>query len=156
MGRWESGLTEVVPLICTSPNWGQYLCFHLLSFLGAHLSEWLQCDGSLRAGTLFLSWVSSGLSSSCWWLWPLCLLIGQDIVRFLNYSISYTLHRSLGYISGSFDRHLLNWHSVSKFLLIATENTIYIKLSSKFIYPLISWYMLGSTNIKTLALGLAF
>ena len=37
----ESGLTEIIPLICTSAIWGQYPVFHILSFLRAHGREWL-------------------------------------------------------------------------------------------------------------------
>lgn len=40
----ECGLTEILPLICTSSIWGQYPCFRILSFFRAHLWEWLQSD----------------------------------------------------------------------------------------------------------------
>ena len=32
----ESGLTAIIPLICTSAIWGQYTMFYILCFLRAH------------------------------------------------------------------------------------------------------------------------
>ena len=37
-----SGLTEIIPLMCTSVNCADTLHLHILSFLGAHLRERLQ------------------------------------------------------------------------------------------------------------------
>ena len=48
----ESRLTESISLICTSVIWGSILCFHILSFLGAHHREWLQFDGCYMADIL--------------------------------------------------------------------------------------------------------
>ena len=46
MGRCkkESGLTEIMPLLCTLAIWGQYPVFSYLE-IRAHLREWLQSDG---------------------------------------------------------------------------------------------------------------
>ena len=35
----ESGLTEIVSLMCTSVIWASILCFHLLGFLRAHVGS---------------------------------------------------------------------------------------------------------------------
>ena len=51
----ESGLTEIIPLICASPTGASVLCFHILGFLRAHHKEWLQSDGYYMAGILFFS-----------------------------------------------------------------------------------------------------
>ena len=38
----ESGFTEILPLICTSPVCGQYPVFSHPEFLRTHQWEWLQ------------------------------------------------------------------------------------------------------------------
>ena len=40
----ESGLTEIIPLICTSAIWVHILCLLILRFLKLHRWEWLQSD----------------------------------------------------------------------------------------------------------------
>lgn len=40
----ESGLTEIMPLICTSAIWDSILCFLILSFLKLHCWMWLHSD----------------------------------------------------------------------------------------------------------------
>jgi len=47
LGRCESGLTGIVPLICVSALLGQYPVFfaHPERSFGAHHREWLQLDG---------------------------------------------------------------------------------------------------------------
>ena len=45
---WEVtrfGLTEIIPLICTSANWGQFPVFSHPEFLQGSLWMWLQSDG---------------------------------------------------------------------------------------------------------------
>ena len=49
----ESELTEIIPLICMSAIWGQYLFLLILSLLRATVRGWSVCD--LMAGILFLS-----------------------------------------------------------------------------------------------------
>ena len=52
----ESGLTEVIPLMCTSDLWGQDLVFSQPEFHRAYYGEWMQSDGCWMAGVLsFLS-----------------------------------------------------------------------------------------------------
>ena len=52
----ESGPTEIIPLRYVSAVWASVLCYHILSFLGAHHGKWLQSDGGWIAGILsFLS-----------------------------------------------------------------------------------------------------
>ena len=81
----ESGLTDIIPFIHTSPVWGQ--CFHILCFLEAHHREWVHLMAarwqmffsflcSLRAHWLTLE------GSNCWWWWQPCLLIWQKIFCF--------------------------------------------------------------------------
>ena len=41
----ESGPTEIIPLRYVSAVWASILCYHILSFLGAHHGKWLQSDG---------------------------------------------------------------------------------------------------------------
>ena len=85
----ESGLTEIIPLICTSSIWGQYPVFsHLestycaLSGVAAAVPRWQN---------LFPSWVTSGLNfrvPAMWWLDDcniLSLLIRQ--VTFLVHTL---------------------------------------------------------------------
>ena len=46
MGRCKSlGSLKSFFLICTPAIWGQYPCFHIMSFLRVHCREWLQTDG---------------------------------------------------------------------------------------------------------------
>ena len=80
----ESGLTKIIPLMCTSALWGQYLVFSQPEFPQGSLQGvaaiWWLLDGRY---SLFPSWVPSGLTSSLlegcnhWWSWHLCLLIWQ-------------------------------------------------------------------------------
>ena len=52
----ESGITELIPIICISAILGRYpVFFHILSFLGAHHREWLQPDGIEITGILLFS-----------------------------------------------------------------------------------------------------
>jgi len=37
-----SGLTEIIPLICTSGSEAGFMGFHMLSFFSAHHRKWLQ------------------------------------------------------------------------------------------------------------------
>ena len=58
----KSGLTEIIPLICISAIWGQYLVLsHLESPLGVLLGEAAVADGWI-AGFLLLSLGPSGLT----------------------------------------------------------------------------------------------
>ena len=72
----KSGLTEIIPLTCTSAIWGQYLVFsHPESPQGASLGVAAAVD-CLMVGILFLAWVPAGLTvmDNCnvmaWWLQP--------------------------------------------------------------------------------------
>ena len=83
--RQESGLTEIIPLICTSANWGQYPVFSQGSLWGVAAVWWLR-DGRY---SLFPSRVPSGLTNSPWLVAAisddcdiLCLLIWQAIFHF--------------------------------------------------------------------------
>ena len=76
MGRCKSlGSLKSFPWSAPLLSGAGVLCFHILSFLGAHPREWLQSDGCWMAGVLsFLSSlrahqlpVSGGYN--CWWLW---------------------------------------------------------------------------------------
>ena len=63
------GLTEIIPLIRTSAVWSQYPELHILSFLRAHLREWLQSDGCWMTGILFLPEFPQGYPAHSWqWL----------------------------------------------------------------------------------------
>jgi len=63
----ESGLSEIIPLICTSAFWANILCFLILSFLWAHHGEWLQSDDCWMAGILcFLPERPQGSPAHCW------------------------------------------------------------------------------------------
>ena len=54
----ESGLTDIIPLMCISPIGDNILCFHILSFLRAHCQKWPLSDGCLMAGIFsFLSFL---------------------------------------------------------------------------------------------------
>ena len=59
----ESGLTEIVPLICSSALYASILCFLILSFLKmpqfGMVAVWWLLDGR---HSLFPSWVPSGLT----------------------------------------------------------------------------------------------
>ena len=41
----ESELTEIIPLIFPQLSGATIWCFHILSFLRAHLRVWLKSDG---------------------------------------------------------------------------------------------------------------
>ena len=41
----ESGLTEIIPLVCISAIWGPNPIFSYPEFLGPHQRKWLQSDG---------------------------------------------------------------------------------------------------------------
>ena len=50
----ESGLIEIIPIICISAILGRYpVFFHILSILGACHREWLQPNGIEITGILF-------------------------------------------------------------------------------------------------------
>ena len=50
----ESGLTEIIPLICTSAVWDQYPMFsHPVFSQGSFLGEWLQSAGCQLADIVF-------------------------------------------------------------------------------------------------------
>lgn len=61
----RSGVTEIIPLMCTSPPWSQYPVFSQPEGLPLMTAGW--------QGFLFPSWVPSRLTLgggwNCWWLW---------------------------------------------------------------------------------------
>ena len=83
--RHESGFTFPYVSQLYEAN---ILCLHILSSLVAHHREWLHLH--LMAAISFRgssSWVPLGLileHCSHWWLWHPCLLIWQEILRFLE------------------------------------------------------------------------
>ena len=66
----ESGLSEVIPLKCTSAFWANILCFLILSHLWAHHGEWLESADCWMAGIFcFLPECPEGSLAHCWqWL----------------------------------------------------------------------------------------
>ena len=48
----ESGLTDIIPLMCTSALWGQYPVFSHPEFPQGSPREWLQSEGGWMAGIL--------------------------------------------------------------------------------------------------------
>ena len=81
----ESGLTDIIPVICNQPSEISILCY-ILSFLRAHHRVWLQSDGYYVAGILsFLSSLKAHqltIHGGCnhWWLWhPLFTDMARNI-----------------------------------------------------------------------------
>ena len=79
----RSGLTEIVPLICTSPVWGHCPVFSHPWFPEGSL-QGVAAVWWLRKGkySLFLSWVPSGLTSSP--LKVVAVADGCDIIFFTD------------------------------------------------------------------------
>ena len=83
----ESGLTEIIPFICISANWGPYaVFFYILSSPGAHCREWLQS----MTGILFLPKVPLRLTSSHWRaaIADDCDILFTDIVGNISFLIT--------------------------------------------------------------------
>ena len=87
----EPGLTEIIPLICTSATWGQYPVFSCPELpQGSPQGVAAGSGHHLMAARwqvfFFFSWVSSGWLTleGCnhWGLWHPCLLIWQEISHF--------------------------------------------------------------------------
>ena len=115
----ESGLTEIIPLICTSAIWGQCPVF-------PH-PEFPQGCSLMAAGwqVFFPSWVPSGLTSSqsveattadgCG---ILCSLIWQGIFHFSSVSWSHCFFRPLmSFCVGEHDTRTLTKQKLSHFPL---------------------------------------
>ena len=82
---WEdarSGLTEIIPFICTSAIWGQFRYFHVLCFLSSRFSVGRGCSMMAARWQTFFSFLSSlraywliWESWYGWWLWHSCILV---------------------------------------------------------------------------------
>ena len=71
--------------------------FHILRFLEAHPREWLQSD-AVRS-QVFFSFLSAITAQEltvegwkCWWLWPPCSLIWQEILNFSDLLSLFSPH----------------------------------------------------------------
>ena len=100
----ESGLTDIIPLICNQLSETSVLCY-ILSFLRAHHRVWLLSDGCYMAGILpFLSSLKAHqltIHAGCnrWWLWhPLFTVITGNIpfLTSLCATDSRSIHVSTG------------------------------------------------------------
>ena len=109
----ESGLTEIIPLICTSAIGVSILCFLILSFLRVHRQGAPAVSGGLMAGILFPSWIPSGLPiwvAIMWWLDDcniLCLLIWQ-VIFFIHIG-KHLLSRQRFYVGRNLSGHSSVW-----------------------------------------------
>ena len=89
----ESGLSDIIPLICNQLSETSILCY-ILSFLRAHHRVWLQSDGYYMAGIpSFLSSLKAHqltIHGGCnrWWLWhPLFTVNGRKCSIFQVFGI---------------------------------------------------------------------
>ena len=97
----ESGLSEIIPLLCVSAVWGRRpVLSHPESPQGAQLRGASGAEG-LMAGILPPSWVPSGLTFGdycyviAWWLHILCLLI-RWAVFFIHKNNQYVTEAQFG------------------------------------------------------------
>lgn len=98
----ESGLSEIIPLLCVSAVWGQRpVLSHPKSPQGAQLRAAAGAEGLMAEIILPPSWVPSGLpfGDCCyviaWWLHILCLLI-QWAVFFIHKNNQYVIEAQFG------------------------------------------------------------